>query len=128
MADRRPDNAADPAQIRGAERRRRRLDLREEDDLRHVASTIAGRRFLGRVLDRCGLNRSSLDDSTMRTFQYEGERNIGLWLKLQLDRLNDDTLLTMLQEKLNLARREQLEADAERVPSAHDEPQPTDGA
>lgn len=64
-----------------------RLEAKQEiDDTAFILSTEQGRRFYWRILEKCGLLRSSFSTEVNRTYFYEGSRNIGLILyKLMMD-------------------------------------------
>lgn len=56
---------------------------RELSDIRMVLGRPEGRRFLWRILGRCGLDSPSFRDDNYTEFR-EGQRNIGLFIKHEI--------------------------------------------
>jgi hypothetical protein len=69
----------------------------EINDLVSTMRTKIGRRLLYRVLDRCGVFRSSFTGNAATYFR-EGERNIGLWLMDRINRHALDEYVLMIRE------------------------------
>ena len=75
-----------------------RLERRQElADVAWVLSTEPGRRFYWRVMNKCGLFKSSFTGNNT-TFFNEGERNIGLLLMADLNAAHPEAYLQMLKE------------------------------
>lgn len=72
-------NASDPNQVRDAKVKERFSRDRELDDLRVVLSSVQGRRFVWKVLNKAGVFRSSFTGDNA-TFFNEGRREIGLMI------------------------------------------------
>ena len=70
---------------------------RELFDTAKVLSTIEGRRFYWRWLQRCGVFRSSFTGNNT-TFFNEGERNIGLEMLADVNEADPEKYLLMLTE------------------------------
>ena len=66
-------------------------------DIKHIMSDVSGRRFVWRLLSRCGVYRLSYTGNS-DTYFREGERNIGLWLLAELARVDQGLFLQMQQE------------------------------
>lgn len=60
-----------------------RVRQKEIDDIRKTLKTPEGRRFIWRMLGKCGVFRNSFNSNSNQTAFSEGQRNIGL------DLLND---------------------------------------
>lgn len=90
-------NAADEEQVeRAGEREKRGREL-ELDDVRALMRNRPGRRFMWRVLDACGVFRSSFTGDNA-TFFNEGQRNIGLLLMADINEACPELYATMLAE------------------------------
>jgi len=122
-------NAADAQQVqRGGRLAQRRRD-RELNDLRAVLATAEGRRAIWRLLEHCGVNRSSYDPSQRgdSTVFREGARNVGLFLMAEITDADEEALVTMMREARARAQSEALENVATRTPSASDKREDNDG-
>lgn len=69
-------------------------------DLRRVMGSESGRRFINRLLSRCGVYRSSFTGNS-ETFFREGARNVGLFLLAEIQAHCAEEFLTMLKEQTN---------------------------
>lgn len=77
---------------------RQRIDREQEiADFAELMSKPAGRRFLWRMLDKCGVYRSSFRTSAEMGF-LEGQRNIGLMLISELHEICPEQYIAMLTE------------------------------
>lgn len=90
-------NASDPQQVAEATTKAKRKQQQEDTDLLVVMSSEEGRRFLWRLLCSTGLRRSSYTGNS-ETFFREGERNVGLRLQAEMERV-DYTLFTAMQRE-----------------------------
>ncbi len=93
-----PFDASDPGQVSArinADRRRRE---REVDDLRAVVATPEGRRVMWRMLEHCGVFRSTFTGHGARDAFNEGARNVGLFVMGELAEAEPDVITTMLKE------------------------------
>lgn len=70
---------------------------RELEDVALVLSSVEGRRFYWRMLERCGIHKSSFTGNNT-TFFNEGERNIGLLLLADLEEADPDAYVKCLKE------------------------------
>ena len=119
MAEPRPyqRNAADPQQVRFAERKERQKAQRYANGLRAVMSSPEGRLVMGELLERSGLWRTSWDPSARIHFN-EGRRNFGLELLADIQNVDEEAYLLMERERRALIRRESAEAEANQTPPA----------
>jgi len=90
-------NAADPAQVKEAERKERFGRERELEDVRFILQTLQGRRLIWRYLALCGVFRTSFTGNS-HTFFNEGERNIGLKLLADVNEADPESYLKMMKE------------------------------
>lgn len=67
------------------------------NDVRHVLSSVQGRRFVWRILDMAGVYRSSFTGNST-TFFNEGARNIGLRVLSDVMDAKPEAFLQMQQE------------------------------
>lgn len=100
----------DPTDIRGneaadqARKDKERLQAElQADDFKSVLSTPQGRRLIWRLLDKCGVYRSTFRPNSEAAF-LEGQRAIGLYLLLDLQDLCPDRLVEMLAEAKERAK------------------------
>lgn len=94
-------SASDPDQVKSRKRKSERARDRELADLRVVMASAEGRRFVWRLLGRCGVYRTSFDGTTSeRTHFKEGERNIGLWLNAEIGEADVRSYITMQSENM----------------------------
>lgn len=91
------ENAADERQIKAASRRLGRNRQQELDDFKQIMSTQVGRRFLWRLLDLTGFQKTSFTGNST-TFFNEGQRNIGLILWADMNQSCPEMYVTMLNE------------------------------
>ena len=94
-------NAADENQVRDAKEKDKLRNEKDANDLRWVLSMPQGRRFLWKLLETCGVYRSSFTGSS-ETFFLEGQRNVGLQLLAQITAADSEQYLTMIRESKKL--------------------------
>ena len=99
MSDEKSPNAADREQVAAAKKLEKEVRKDELADMRLLLSDPAGRRFLWRMLKRCGLYRLSYTGNS-ETYLREGERNVGLWLMTELSQANPDAFFLMQKENM----------------------------
>lgn len=71
-------DVGDAAQVAEAKTVEQLCEEREREELRQVLGTRAGRAVLWRMLERCGIYRTSFTGDPLGMAFREGERNIGL--------------------------------------------------
>lgn len=86
---------ADGDEGKGKKPKQARLD--ELNDIKALMSQPAGRRFMWRLLTRCGVYQSSFTGNS-GTFFKEGERNVGLWVLADIHETALDEFLAMMKE------------------------------
>lgn len=91
-------NAADEKQVKEAKRQSKFSREQELDDVRQLLKLPAGRRFLWRFLERCGVYKSSYDPSGSRVYFNEGERNIGIMLLAEITQADPESYVSMMLE------------------------------
>jgi len=111
-------NAADPQQVKHAERRERRREERLRISIRVVMQEPAGRSLMWELLARAGVYQSVFDASGSRTFYNAGRQDFGHELLALLVDADEEGYLTMEREARAAARNESLEATAVRTPAA----------
>ncbi len=90
-------NAADPKQVReAAEKEKFGRDL-ELDDIRWILSDARGRRQYWRILEFCGMNKTSFTGNST-TFFNEGMRNVGLKLQADMMDARPEAFIQMINE------------------------------
>lgn len=94
-----PLDLGDEAQAKTSRKREKLRNEQDREDVRVVMSTPGGRRFLARLLERSGINRSSFTGNA-NTYFNEGQRNLGLFLQAELVDTSPDLYLTMLSESM----------------------------
>lgn len=96
-------SASDPDQVRSRKSKAERARERELADLKLVMMSREGRRFMWRLLARCGIYRISFDGTRRGDFN-EGERNIGLWLHAEIAQADVRGYLEMQGENMDTAQ------------------------
>lgn len=91
-------NAADETQVKAAGEREKHHRRQKHDDLTWVLSDRRGRRYYRRLVEHCGVFRSSYTGNS-ETFRNEGRREVGLKLWADLSEACPEIWTTMMQEK-----------------------------
>lgn len=91
-------NAADEQQVKEASLKVRRGRQQELLDLMFILSDKRGRRFFWRYLTKCGVFRTSADNSGSWTYFNEGRRDIGLQMLADVDEASPESYALMLRE------------------------------
>lgn len=94
-------DASDPEQVRP---RRKKIQAASKDDdaaLLAMMQNPAGRRSLWRIISRCGVYQTSMTGNS-QTFFLEGQRNIGLWLMAECERVDRKTFVSLLNEHMEI--------------------------
>ena len=89
--------AADEDQVKTRKRKDERLRERELNDLRVVMSSVEGRRFVWRLLEKAGVFRTSFTGNST-TFFNEGMRNMGLMVLGDVHEAAADAYIVMMNE------------------------------
>ena len=90
-------DASDAAQVKRARRGAQIGRRHDSEDLLWILSDRRGRRFLWRLLDRCGVFRTSFTGNST-TFFNEGMRNVGLIILSGIMAADPAATLAMIQE------------------------------
>lgn len=98
MARDEPFNAADSADLKHAAKLARQSEREDEDTIRSIMATSAGRAWMYRKLVRCHIYTNPYAQSDRDTAFQCGEMNIGQMLLAEVDRTCPDTYLLMMRE------------------------------
>lgn len=90
-------NAADKEQVKSAKFKERNRRNQELKDVIAVMDMPAGRRFIWRYLEKCGVYRQSYTGNS-ETFFREGSRSIGLNLLGDIMDANPELYVKLIQE------------------------------
>lgn len=90
-------NAADEEQVKTRKRKDEQIRDREMHDMRTVMSTVEGRRFVWRLLERAGVFRTSFTGNST-TFFNEGQRNMGLIVLADVHEACAEQYIVMMNE------------------------------
>ena len=90
-------NASDPQQIAEVEGKAKRKRDQSCADLLSVMATHEGRRFVWRILEGTGIYKLSYTGNS-ETFFNEGQRNVGLKLLSELQKITPSEYLKMTEE------------------------------
>ena len=90
-------NTADEGQVQDLSQKEKFRRDREANDMRSLLATIEGRRFLWRLMEKCGIYRESFTGSS-ETFFLEGKRSIGLFVIAEIIDAEPDAYLLMIKE------------------------------
>jgi hypothetical protein len=89
------DNAADAGQIRDAQRKQRAATKDHLADLKEIANTPAGERFLWRLFSKTGILHTAYRADANAMYFETGKREIGLELLADLMLADDQAFLRM---------------------------------
>lgn len=90
-------NASDPDQVRNASNRLLNGREKELEDIRMILSTVSGRRFIWRYLDKCGLFKTSWHPSAQIHF-LEGKRSVALELMADIVEADQNSFIKLMSE------------------------------
>lgn len=90
-------DAADKRQIKNAEQREKLLRDQELSDLAMVASTIQGRRFLWRLIERCKVFETIWENSA-RIHYNAGQQDLGHFLMSEIVNTKQEIFFQMMKE------------------------------
>jgi hypothetical protein len=90
-------NAGDEEQVKTRKRKDEQIRDREMHDMRMVMSTVEGRRFVWRLLERAGVFRTSFTGNST-TFFNEGQRNMGLIVLADVHEACAEQYIVMMNE------------------------------
>jgi len=98
-------NSTDEKSIESSKKRVSQKKLLEESDVKSVLELDSGRRYVWRLLERCGIFRSGYVGGSEQLFFIEGRRDIGQ--KILNDILEIDPIIftRMVEENKNGRRR-----------------------
>ena len=71
----------------------------EKEDLQFLLNTKQGLRFFARFLDKCGVNKTSFDNSGSKVYFNEGARMVGLGVIEDIELANPDAYINILKAK-----------------------------
>lgn len=107
------DPLDDDRRKRIQDRQEQLIRVREYDDIRTVARTPEGRRFIWRIFSMAGVFRSSYTGEAAGTFFNEGNRNIGLKLFDDLMVAKPEAFTQMQREYVSEQKSLQKQAEQE---------------
>ena len=91
-------NAADPKQVKAAEERIKLEELTSKGDLISLLNLPEGKRFIWKLLSRCGIFESSFNHSGSIMYFNEGKRQIGLQLLSEITDHYPEAMINMMTE------------------------------
>jgi len=112
-------NAADPRQVRYAERKSREVEARFFDALKDVLGTASGRFVCWVLLERAGIYRSIWDPSA-KIHYNAGRQDFGHELLAALLAADEEGYQRMEREMRQYLKSQQREATANQTPSAEE--------
>lgn len=123
MADPRAEvrNAADPKQVRRAEKRERAREALFLEALKATLSQVNGRLVFSELIERAGVWRSMFDNSGSRAFYNIGRQDYGHELMALILQADDEAYVVMETEARARKRRADQENDA--AHAVHKDPQ-----
>lgn len=93
-----PFNAADRGDVREVEKISRATARTDDDVLRGIMRTPAGRGWMFRRLAVCHLHEVTFVGDALKSAFLEGERNIGLMFQADILRVCPDEFIQMMRE------------------------------
>jgi hypothetical protein len=94
-----------------ANRIARRRVQQTSDDLRAVLATLAGRRYLFRLVERCGVFSPVFNPNGSTMTHAEGRRSVGIDLMHDFQRADPGAWVGAYQDELALCESERAEQD-----------------
>lgn len=112
MAKQFTTNSTDEKVIESSQKKVSKKKLLEEEDVRSVLKMDSGRRYIWKILERCGIFRSGFVGGTEQLFFLDGRRDIGQ--QVLNDILNVDPFIftQMVEENSNGKRRSKRSRDS----------------
>jgi hypothetical protein len=98
MAEEIQTNAADPQQVKSAEKKAKRLRDEELEDVRFLLKSEQGKRFMWRYLKKCKIFHSIWHASALIHFE-EGRRQVGLEILSDITEASPPALVEMMTNK-----------------------------
>lgn len=74
------------------------MTVDEQKQLQEIMAFRRGRAFVYRILEQCGIYRTSFASDAMAMAFREGERNVGLRLLAEVTEVSPEKYYTMLKE------------------------------
>ena len=103
-------NARAQEQLRAAEKR---AVAQREADVKEILSLPAGRRFLWDVIDRrCNVHGTGYSNSGSETYFLVGQRDVGVSLRSDIQRLDHAQYARMLIESVKAAEDQRLQHES----------------
>jgi len=93
-------NAADAEQVKEAGRKVQDRRKQELDDIREITSSVAGRRFMWRLLEHCKVFESIWEPSA-KIHHNAGRQDVGHFLMAEVVAADEAVLLKMMSEAKN---------------------------
>lgn len=90
-------NVSDEGQVKDMSAKAKLLRERELNDLRFLLNSPEGRRYLWRLMEFCGVYKTSFTGSS-ETFYLEGQRNVGLLVIRDIMETEPEAYLLMIKE------------------------------
>jgi hypothetical protein len=104
-------NAADPRQVKAAERNEKDKRELELDDLRALLKTAEGRRFLWRLIGQCR-TFESIWTANAQIHYNAGQQDLGHFLIAEIVEADEEGYLLMQQESYAAEKLRRQQADA----------------
>ena len=85
--------------------KQKELMQKEKNDWETILKTEQGKRVIGRILNQCGIYRTSYSKDAIEMAFMEGQRNIGLYISekiLDIDYKSIYTIQELLREEYNM--------------------------
>lgn len=102
--DEEPYNAGSAKQVRARGRKEAKLEAQATEDLKALLESPAGRRFLWRLLGKCGVWQTSFHPSGQQFAANEGRRGVGVELVTEIIETDPQAWIDLQQEQLTLER------------------------
>lgn len=90
-------NAGDPEQVENAKKSQGFKRDDELNDIRMVLNTQAGRRFVWRILEKCGVHRSIWSQSALIHYN-SGQQDLGHYIESEIVEADENLLFLMMTE------------------------------
>ena len=96
----RAEDVGDEKKVKKKKNKQQLVRERELEEIRQVISTAFGRRFLWRILIKCGMFQTLSGYTELSMAIKSGKRDMGLWLVNEINEADKNGYIKLIQEDL----------------------------
>lgn len=99
VGEERPD-AGDEKQVKKNKKKKQSMRDKQLTELRDILDSVKAREFIWRILSECGMTTQAPFGDALQMARFEGRRDIGLWLAIEIAQAPGDAYSRMQAEAL----------------------------